>query len=297
MGKRVEIDLLTYSKDGFPSFADVAKKYDISGGVLREADKGVTRTYLPFTETEIPHALARVSTGEITPLEFASRYGLLGFSSLVRPRLLPTFSSALPKSAEWRSAHTAYRKYRDLVYSAARSLPDGDPLDWFMAQSRTVALCLQFAGLLNEGDETAIKYEVESLSEETTYARGSELCTLPVQSWRKALKRRARASAIIRAQLSHTITENVAGVQRVFLADPFGARIDSLFSGTVIEAVYWQIGDKMEARTIVRCHDPQCARFFIARDKRQQYCPPLPGSKRSRCSSRLNVKNFRDRQE
>ena len=80
------------------------------------------------------------------------------------------------------------------------------------------------------------------------------------------------------------------------MTGPIGSRAESFFlSQATIEAVYWQLADKIEAKMILRCSE--CRRFFVARDKRQQYCPPLPGSARSRCSSRLNVRNFRDRED
>lgn len=292
MGKRVETDLLTYHNAGFPSLAVVSQRYEIAKGLLHPVGKSVSRTYMPFSESGLPTVLARISSGEITPLEFASTYGELGFSRMIRRSLLPAFSASLPKTDDWRAAHAAYRGYRDAVYSACRGLPEGDPLDWLMAHSRTVALCLQFIGLLESGDEMAVRYEVEGIPARLPFARGVHLFRLPIREWRESLKRLA-ASAIIRPQLCHIITENIAGVRREFITDPFNSRADSIFFGATIEAVYWQLADKMEARMVRRCDE--CQRFFVARDKRQRYCPALPGSTRSRCSSRLNVRNHRDR--
>ena len=82
---------------------------------------------MPFSEVGLPSALARVSTGEVTPLEFVSAFGGLGYSKLVRAMSLPHFSGCLPKSEEWKAAYTAYRNYRDAVMKAERDLPDGDP--------------------------------------------------------------------------------------------------------------------------------------------------------------------------
>jgi hypothetical protein len=292
MGKRVETDLLTYSRGGFPALALVSERYRVAKGLLHHVGNDVKRTYMPFSEPGLPTALARISSEEVTPLEFASVYGELGFSRLVRRALSPEFSACLPKTDEWKMAHAGYRGYRDAIWAACRGLPEGDPLDWLMAHSRTVALCLQFIGLLESGDEMAIREEVECIQAHKPYAKRAQLIRLPVREWRESLKRHS-ASVIIRPQLCHLITENIAGVRREFITDPFNSHADSFFFGSTIEAVYWQIADKMEAKMVRRCDE--CHRFFVARDKRQRYCPALPGSTRSRCSSRLNVNNHRER--
>src|ERR1017187_6655100 len=118
-----------------------------------------------------------------------------------------------------------------------------------MAHSRTVALCLQFIGLLESGDEMAIREEVECIQAHKPYAQRAQLIRLPVREWRESLKRHT-ASAIIRPHLCHLITENIAGVRREFITDPFNSRADSFFLGVTIEAVYWQLADKMEAKMV-----------------------------------------------
>jgi hypothetical protein len=294
MSKHVKHDLLTYSNGGFPSLSKVAKQYQLTNGLLRRVGHGVARAYMPFSEAVLPTALARISTKEITPLEFASEFGELGYSRLVRAALLPSFSGCLPKSDNWKTAHAAYRDYRDAVMTAARDLPEGDPVDWIMAQSRTVALCLSFSGSLARGDEWEIRDAVEEVPR-GPYAMRDRIVSLPVREWREALRRGTTASAIIRLHLCDLITENIAGVRRWMMTDPIGSRAESFFlPQATIEAVYWQLADKIEAKLIRRC--TECQRFFVARDQRQQYCPPLPGSTRSRCSSRLNVASFRVRQ-
>lgn len=295
MAKRVECDLLTYSRGGFPSLAVVARNYAVKSGWLLSAGGGFARTYMPFVEVGLPTALARVSTGEIAPLEFASAFGGLGYSRLVRATALPHFSGCLPKSDQWKVAYSAYQNYRNAVIFAGRDLPDGDPLDWFVAQSRTVALCLKFSGLLAEGDEYEIREAVEEVPR-GPYAMRHRIVSLPVKEWREALGEGTAPSVIIRQPLCDLITENIAGIRRWMMTDPLGSRAESFFlCHATIEAVYWQLADKLEARMIQRCSE--CHRFFVARDKRQQYCPSLPGSTRSRCSSRLNVRSFRDREE
>lgn len=295
MEKRVKSDLLTHQNGGFWSRSNVAKQYQIADGLLRRVGDGCARTYNPFAEVELPTALARICSEEISPLEFASDYGELGYTALVRTALVPSFSACLPKSPEWKAAHTAYKNYQDALYSAARNLPEGDPEDWLLAHSRTVALCLEFIGLLEEGDEEQIREAIEGV-QRGPYARGVHLFTMSTRDWRKSLQDGVPASALIRRNLSDIISENIAGVRRWLVTDPHCTRSESFFlCNAMIEAVYWQLADRMEAKMVRRCLE--CRRFFVSRDKRQQYCPPLPGSSRSRCSSRLNVKNWRDRHE
>jgi len=293
MNKRVKSDLLTY--DGFWSVSVVAKQYRITDGLMHRAGRDSARSYNPFTEVGLPTALARISSEEISPLEFASQFGELGYSRLVRNTLAPSFSSCLPKTADWKTAYAAFQNYGNAFHSAARNLREGDPVDWITAQSKTVALCLEFIGLLAEGAEEEIQDAVENVPR-GPYAWGVRLGFLPIKDWRQSLRSGVGPSAIIRQSLCNLITENMAGVRRWLVTDPHGSRAESFFlCSAMIEAVYWQLADRMEARLVRRC--VECRRFFVARDKRQQYCPPLPGSTRSRCSSRLNVSNFRKRQE
>src|SRR4051812_12596265 len=113
------------------------------------------------------------------------------------------------------------------------------------------------------------------------YGRGVHLVSMPVKEWRKSLRDGIPASAIIRGELSNIITESIVGVSRWLLNDPRCTRTESFFlCWATIEAVYWQLADRMESRMVRRCLE--CRRFFVARDKRQDYCPPLPGATRSR---------------
>jgi hypothetical protein len=298
MGKRVKGDMLTYQNPTFPSLSHVAKEYQVTNGVLQRVGRGFTRSYQPFYEAGLPDALARISEDaeleDVKLLEFASKFGELGYSQIVRSTLFPSFPRDLSKSPDWKDAHDAFENYVYVLSKGHGQIPEGDPVRWVKAHSRTVALCLNFIGLLNIGDEDEIRDELESVPR-GPYAVRDQIVPLPVKEWRAHLEEgRLRPSIIIRHPVCNLITENIAGVRRRLITDPLGSRSESFFfPAATIEAVYWQLADKMEVKMIQRC--AECRRFFIARDKRQHYCPPLPGSTRSRCSSKLNVRNFRIR--
>jgi hypothetical protein len=266
MSKRVKDDMLTYRNDGFASIAVVNKQYQITEGGLHRVGSGVARKYKPFSEVDLPTALARVSSGETSPLEFASQFGEMGYARLVRNTMVPSFSGCLPKSAEWKAAHAAYQHYREAIYVATRGLPEGDPVDWLLAHSRTVTLCLDFIGLLSNGDEHDTRNALENVKR-GPYSTRDRIISLPVREWRDLLRKGTAPSTIIRRPICDLITENTAGIRRWLISDPLGSRSDSFFlCNATIEAVYWQIADKMEAEMIRRC--AECKRFFVARDKR-----------------------------
>jgi hypothetical protein len=257
--------MLTYPKpsqesagSGFVPVWGVATKYEVKRGVLREEGAPV-RAYNPFAAVELPTALARITSNELSPVAFASEFGLLGYDKLApeKPR-------------------------------------GGDPLDWIIAHSRTVALFLELIGLLEEGDYAGLDYVLPEAST-GPYAWGATLVGLPTDVIRHELRRGIPAAAIARNYLSRYITENVVGVTRLLNTDAQRTRLASLFTFRgMIEAVYWQLADRAESGGVRRCR--QCRHFFVARDKRQQYCPPFPGATRSRCSSKFNVQNFRSRE-
>jgi len=291
MGKHVKGSLLTYSRGGFSPTSFVAKQYRISSGLLQAVGQGVARTYEPCTEKALPTALARVSSGDISPLAFASHFGELGYFQLARRTLAPSFPAWLPNSQAWTAVNAAFQHYQCVLLGASQNLPEGDPLEWILAQSRTVALCLSFIGVLGPGDEVEMRDEVERIQAHKPYARRDQLFELPAREWRKSLRSGAAPSAIIRRELCQIITDNIAGMHREFVIEPGAIEAESFFLCTTVEAIYWQLADQIETNMVRRCLD--CRKFFIARDKRQQYCPLLPGSTGGRCSPKLNGRNAR----
>jgi len=96
-------------------------------------------------------------------------------------------------------------------------------LDWIVAQSRTVALCLQFIGLLHEGDEYATSDAVENVPH-GPYAWGIRVGFLPLKEGREGLRSGVASTAIIRRSLCDFMTQNISGVRRWVLTDPYASR-------------------------------------------------------------------------
>lgn len=257
--------------------------YVVTDGFLQAPkDPTSARWYNPFAEYELPTQLARIATGELSLEEFAGRFGLLGYENLFRQTML---ARAMPGRELLRqlSRDKAIRK-------------GGEPVKWVLAHSRTVALCLQLIGVLEEADSQAIVEAVETTTP-GPYAWGLGVGKLSTAFARQTLEVRPKLHAgIARGWLRNFITENIAGISRRMDMDAYGTRLASFFSfRAMIQTVYWQLADKVEGGGIRRCLE--CKRFFLARDKRQQYCPPFPGATRSRCSSRLNTSSFRELQQ
>lgn len=297
--KRVKPDLLTHPQpssecagSGFIPAWGVAERYLVAGGILQEAEGPSSwRAYNPFAEYELPTQLARIATGELSPEEFAGRFGLLGYDRLLRPTQIARALAgdvSVTELSKQLSRDDAKRK-------------GGDPVEWILAHSRTVGLCLDLIGAFEGGDNYLIVETVETVARggqaaRGPYAWGLIVAGLPDKFTKHTLKIHPQGhAAIARGWLSNFITDNIAGIRRRLQEDAYGSRLASYFGfGAMIQTVYWQLADTIERGGIRRCRS--CQRFFLARDKRQQYCPPFPGATRSRCSSRLNVGNFRMRQ-
>lgn len=274
MRKRSKGDLLTRVKYPVEPLWErqlwkVAESYEVKDGKLFPQGKECARHYAPLKTPELPTELQRVATGNLSPIEFAGQFGLLGYRNL-----------------------TGYQQH------------EGDPLDWVVAHARTVHFCLQFIGMLQEdASEEEIRYELEQFPD-GPYALLEKIIEIdlrcdispPKNETEKKLRGHVKASHVARIEVCKFVSYNIERVGRRLLTDRFATKIDSYISfHAMIEAVYWQLADRIEGGGVRRCL--ACKQFFVARDKRQQYCPPWPGSTRSRCSARLNVQNFRSREK
>ena len=253
----------------------VRESYRVRGNCLLASGEE-TRGYDPMAEPELPIQLALVNEAKLSPKQFASKFGLLGYDQLL-----------------W-------------LASGRIGTPSGDPLDWFKAHARTVFHAMELLTALAEDDMTALTEVVTHLPE-APYGFLSKTETLDY-SWlsdslRFAVKQHQRMGTgvklfeIVKAQtktiLSHWINRNIAQVRRELLLRS-DRRAESIFRfDALIECIYWHLANRLEQGGLHRCH--QCRRFFFSRDPRLKFCPPPKGVKRSRCASLFHVSKHRQR--
>jgi len=90
------------------------------------------------------------------------------------------------------------------------------------------------------------------------------------------------------------ITDNIAGMRRTLEMVEDG-KVQSRFRfNSLIEMVYWHLGDTREGGSVQQCAAEDCRRVFIQTDSRQRYCPPDPGEKESPCSRRDRMSRYRN---
>lgn len=233
------------------------ERYVVMKGILIPKGKIVPGSlYAPSVDPSIPGELAKVHYGELTIEEFAGMFGQLGYSHLV--------------SLEKRVG--------------------GDPVRWIRAHARTVAILLDLIGLLEEESESLLKEYLDEFPA-GPYGYAGVIRNQGIYAtvnW----PRHPAATAIEVANMF--LNPNIEGIRRKVFEVRGRARSYFTFRA-MIQAIYWQLADKLENGGIRRCED--CKRFFVARDKRQRYCPPPDGLKRSRCASRFNVAQFRERRK
>ena len=165
-----------------------------------------------------------------------------------------------------------------------------------MAHARSVKVCLELIYYIEEQDEIALD-EIISNFPAPPFGLGWRTNHLDFRAdYDHYRKFHPAPNAIDHAHsiVDRIINPNISGVSRQFSHrhSRTQSRSTWVFNG-MIEAVYWQLADKFEHGGIRRCRN--CERTFVARDKRQHFCPPPDGLKRSRCASRHNVALHRDR--
>ncbi len=100
---------------------------------------------------------------------------------------------------------------------------------------------------------------------------------------------RARAPlAVARRLLAERLNPNLVGVVRVYDAEAAGPRFAVR---VLVEAIYWELADRLETRTTIRrC---PCGALFFAIDQRQKHCPPREGQRESACAKRFRMRRLR----
>ena len=235
--------------------------------------KKLKETYDPFKMQNLPNALAKVETSQ-SAIDFVGKYGFLG-----------------------------YRNHTNEDISL------GEPVNWFLAQSRSVRFGLYLLFCLQEQDdqkltellrtaEVKIRFEEVDLVdrynlslENITYefAEGAELVirNYPVSS----LKENQQLFA--KEILTHIINTNTKGVRRRLYVTAEGKISHQLEASALIEVIWHHVGDAAlpSGNGIRICKE--CGLPFIVTDKRQRFCPGDDFSSGSTCGTRYRVRKSR----
>jgi hypothetical protein len=93
--------------------------------------------------------------------------------------------------------------------------------------------------------------------------------------------------AVQRRLVAALLNPNLAGISR-----QYGALrgVPEFRCRALIEALYWQLADKLGEFTIRTC---KCGALFFPTDERQKFCPPPDGRNESLCAKKFYMRRFR----
>lgn len=257
---------------GFVSPIPVMSKYefvdhpkgDSIERVLVDGGKLVGHVY-PASIAHLPNILGKVNPNkENEILRFVSRYGLLGGDRL------PWTDEFTPESSEWIQSHI-----------------------------KTVRLVLDLLTCIQEEDEKKI---VELIRNTEIHVEGSGVeRQVPIASLGRIetiggyfnVDREPYFSAI--EVIKTAINGNVASIRRSMSFDE--GRFKSYFAhNTLIELVYWQLGNIAEGGELKRCS--YCNTPFLSTRTDQKFCSYDPVfEKESRCALAHRQKQYRERKK
>jgi hypothetical protein len=240
------------------------KEISLKNGIL--IGKKAYKDIWPFTLSNLPTEFTKV-TDSRSAIRFERRYSPLGYDSLVRKR---------------------------------EEQKGGDPLEWVLKQAKFVKFALNLIYALTRQDgDNALKQSQDFQLKNFTYPAGAYDCEtlLPMP--------RDKGNALIAVPhvieiLVNANTENV----RSKLVVHYKGKLDSvIFYNASIEAIWSMVGD-LAIRTqqgqgsayFVKCK--YCQTPFLAKDKRQQFCP-IPegytGRKQSLCGLKYRQRELQAR--
>lgn len=249
--------------------------------------------YHPFDFPNLPNILAKVDNTD-SAIDFVKKYGVLGYHA---------FFPELENKAGYGLGYV-YEK--------------GDPIDWLLAQARTVRFALHLINAINNKDEedtktfilnAMVQVQANMLRKEApeglkakahVFAEGSKIVfrvLIQQNIWEG--KYRLLAIQIV----NHLVNSNSEGVQRRLLLKgntipetPYKFA-QQLAARSLIEAIWYMVGNaallsqEKNGKGVRTCQE--CGLPFIITDKRQRFCPGDAFSKGSLCGARNRMKKHR----
>jgi hypothetical protein len=268
-------------------------------GVLRDAVEEAERdSYSPFFQPHLPNQLAR-ARDERRALDFVRRYGPLGFAELA-------IAEVVRRGAD--------DDERERLIASLEEMGWGDPLNWLLAQARSVRMALEIIeALVNEPARVELVLDRHRLRHEDLLPFGDDGpatrgATFPVARGAQVGEStyEGQGAALGRAIVVDLVAANTVGVgSRLVIGDEAQPFRREFRADALIEVAWWWVGEwAAGGHEIRRCELEDCRLPFVATHGRQRFCPGdvvydehehvLRGG-RSRCAS-LDQKR-RQRQE
>ncbi|MBM3131731.1 MAG: hypothetical protein FJZ95_01695 [Chloroflexi bacterium] len=278
------------------------KEVVLKGNILRVGplQSAIGARFDPFKSENLPNAFARIDkarargeTPEKAAISFESRYGALG--------------------------------YHTLVMRAGGKPVGGDPLDWVLAHAGAVRFALDLIMALDPGNNEIL---ADFLKDRARYVKGTPTCDWeddnlygsfdvaigasygphwfsrqipPILGDRVEPVKGELVRSFAIAILAYLVTANTEGVRYCFRED--GGRMTAYRSwDALIEVIWALVGDMAVSATeqdkrkgklahirgCALCHTP-----FLAHHGRERYCPPPEGSKESLCGRTARMRKLR----
>jgi hypothetical protein len=292
---------------GFVNLWPVAEDYRIVGdqvcpvvdGQLRPVGgnpyTGARAKYLPATRVDLPAALAAV-TDEASVVDFAKRYGLLGYAHAGRVE-------------EVIGTRVREAPFLPAADDDDEARPYGDPVAWVLGHAATVRLALDLLGRLD--DEAALAAFLATLktAPDTYSYRAAERGFLYPRTWQSAERDRPPRAMALHI-LENVLNPNLTGTTRALVAehqDDGRLGFSSLFAPrNLADAVYWHLADATVGGWVRQCKNPDCGAWFIAVSGKVKFCPAPRGyysedveldgrDPVSLCGNRFKQKTYRAR--
>lgn len=212
-------------------------------------------SYCPTDYPNLPNVFAKVRD-ERTALRFARKFGLLGYSGLTP------------------SSETRF----------------GDPMRWVLLQAATVRFTGELVeSLSQEGSEAAAGVLARwtlGRAEVTAEQRDGEATTQEQVAFDQFIVAKG-AVADIRVEtpnvhlprfqatelVDELVTANTAGVRWRLHGRGEGSFSEDVVPSSLIEAVWWHVGQWALSGRVRLCENPSCRAPFRVMDERQRYCP------------------------
>jgi hypothetical protein len=307
-------------------------------GVLRErSGDSPGDDYHPFEEINLPNALAKVAD-ERSAVRFASTYGLLGYADMELARVpeeekweewFPAPEEEVDFDVDRESGEvTAYRigppddwfpPQVAALDEKLKAMHWGDPLNWVLAQGRTVRLVIDLLHALQEasGDEVEEVIARHRLPEEEvrifdTARRAWESRPTVVFSVARLTVARDQSYdvstpplVLARDIVVDLVESNIGLVHEELVTSPSGGFATAQRASGLAEAIWWHVRNWAVSGGLRKCALDSCRTPFFVADERQRYCPSdytyrdkagrlRPG--RSRCAALAQKRKERGRE-